>query len=138
MSLKSTSSAYYQNTASMLALELSERMRANTQGVAAGYYDDTIDCKVRETACRGEQVCTPEQTARFDLQTLICGVVTNGTSHGGARHLLPQGDLTVTCPADCDQSKAMHHITIRWGEGNVHEDQEGLTQNASLTVEVIP
>ena len=138
VSLKGVSNAHSNNVASMLSMDLADRMRSNAKGVEGGFYGLSINCNVRTTQCRGSQTCTPKETAQFDLYELACGTWISGKRQGGARNLLPKGLLSVNCPNGCDQPNAVHDITLSWLEGNMHEGQKGDTHTTTLTVGVIP
>jgi len=137
-SVKGVNNAHSQNIASMLTMELSERMRANPQGVAQGYYGTSIDCAASLDQCRGDKVCSAEQTALFDLQEVMCGTTINGTSQGGARNLLPQGSLSVVCAGGCDQADIAHRITVSWSNNIVHESQGEASEISTLITAIIP
>ena len=138
VSLKGVNNAHSNNTASMLTMDLAERMRANPKGVEGGFYGSTINCGIKQTECHGSQSCSPEQTAKFDLEELACGTTVDSKRQGGARNILPQGSLSVSCVGGCDQPKAVHDVTVSWGENNIHQKLSGNTRAASLTVEIIP
>ena len=138
VSVKGVNSAHSNNIASMLSMELGERMRSNPTGVEGGFYASTINCNVKQTQCRGTQVCTPQETALFDLEELACGTIVDSKRQGGARNLLPLGILNISCVGGCDQPKAVHDLTISWGESKIHKKLTGNLQDASLTVEIIP
>jgi len=71
-SLKGTTNAHSRTIATMYAMELADRMRANPLGVKGGFYGATVSCSGGEY-CRNSNYCTPQQIATFDLQEVLCG-----------------------------------------------------------------
>ena len=126
-SLKGTTNAHARNVASMLAMELSERMRANPLGVTGAFYDNDVSCTTAnsEARCRGNTVCNAEETARFDVLEVMCGVRRSNTNReGGAKNLLPNGTLQVDCTGSCGDANAIHNITLGWTESLLHKNQQ--------------
>jgi len=140
-SMKGTNNAHSRNVATMLAMELSDRMRANPNGVTGGFYENDVNCADDESQCRTTSFCSPEQIARLDVQEIMCGVLKSSKREGGALNLLPNGILTVDHGSNCDAS-IVHDdetsITLSWSESNVHKDQAGSVQALSTTICVIP
>ncbi len=141
--MKGTSNAHSRNIAVMLAMELSDRMRANPLGVAGGIYDDAVNCGTAETQCRGTTSCTPQQVARADVQEVMCGVRRNSNGNvreGGAAMLLPNGTLNVTCTAasPCTDAMAEHTIQISWNMAKLDDRQNDADQTQTINVLVTP
>jgi type IV pilus assembly protein PilV len=137
VSMKGTSNAHSRNVATMLAFELGERMRANPEGVAGGYYANDDTCTKKLNQCR-VSFCTPEEIAHIDVQEVKCGVYKLGEREGGVANLLSGGSLAVSCVGGCDKPKAMHDISISWGELNVHKDQDASNATQSITISILP
>jgi len=139
-SLKGTTNAHSRTIATMLAMDLGDRMRANQLGVQGGFYGDAISCAAADeaTACRGTNICTPEETATFDLQEVACGIKGESNKYGGVANLLPSGSLSVTCPAGCNAANAVHDINVNWAERNVHKDEANDTKTMGLTMSILP
>jgi len=147
-SLKGTTNAHSRNVASLLVMELSERMRANPLGVAGAFYDNDVTCDTAnaERDCRNTRVCTPNQTARHDVLEVMCGVKRSATKReGGAAHLLPAGTLQVNCTGSCGAVNAIHNVTLGWSQSLLHKDQNDVDTNAdgssktlSITTSIIP
>lgn len=141
-SMKGAGNAHSRNAANMLAMELGDRMRANPLGVAGGFYDNDVNCSTDETQCRENTSCSAEETARFDVQEIMCGMKRSTRREGGVANLLPSGDIQVDCPSGCTtppkEARALHNVVITWGDRNLHEKQAGNMQEQTLTVPVIP
>ncbi len=140
-SMKGTNNAHSRNVATILAMELSDRMRANPNGVTGGFYENDVNCSKAEPQCRGTGFCNPQIIARLDVQEVMCGVLKTGKREGGVLNLLPNGVLAVDHATDCDIS--INHddetsITISWSESSVHKDQVEAVQSLSTTICVIP
>ncbi len=141
-SVKSTGNAHSRNVASMLAMEMSDRMRANKQGVIGDFYENNVDCATNEaTQCNSSTAfCTPEQTARFDVQEVMCGVLYGETKEGGVENLLVAGTMQIEsntgCPDITDSNK--HRITISWSDKKLVNDQADTDENQSIQVCVNP
>ncbi|MGK0270428.1 MAG: type IV pilus assembly protein PilV [Cocleimonas sp.] len=140
--IKGTSNAHSRNVAVMLAMELSDRMRANPVGVAGGFYDNDVGCALAETQCRAGTSCTPQQIARADVQETMCGVRRNNNGtvrEGGAALLLPSGTLDVAClDVTCDQVLAEHTISISWNNAKLDDNQNDNELTKTIFVQVTP
>jgi type IV pilus assembly protein PilV len=103
--LRSNQNSYYRLQATLLAQDLSERMRANLVGVGLGAYDaastgaNDVDCTRAD--------CTPEQMARYDLAQWQADIARQ--LPGGV------GEICKGAPA-CGGGTAAYTVTIRWDE----------------------
>lgn len=141
-SVKGTNNAHSRNVAINLAMEFSERMRANPLGVDGGFYENDIDCSsVEPSQCKTAAFCSPEQIARVDTQEVMCGILRSGMRVGGAANLLPNSTLTVDHNIDCDltiDDDNETSINIGWRLVEEHKDQQLASQDTSIDVCVIP
>ncbi|MCF6190051.1 MAG: type IV pilus modification protein PilV [Cocleimonas sp.] len=145
-SLKGTTNAHSRNVASLLVMELSERMRANPLGVAGAFYENDVVCGTVERVCRGANECSPAEVARHDVFEVMCGTRrTDGRQEGGAANLLPAGTLQVSCTGGCGVVNAIHDVTLGWSESLLHKNQNDTNTNAdkssktlSMTIPIIP
>lgn len=135
-SMKGASNAHSRNVASMIAFEMSEKMRANPAGLAGGFYNNSENCSVWVRDCY-RNVCNPQEIARFDAKALRCGARNIGTGEGVVT-LLPNGTMAITCVGGCAQANAVHNITVTWTELNTHQDQAGAASNQTITLSVSP
>jgi len=128
-SLKGTANAHSRTIATMFAMDLADRMRANPLGVKGGFYGKSVSCS-GGAYCRNSTYCTPQQIAVFDLQEVLCGT----------KNTLLNGTLEVTCNVNCSAKHAIHNITITWGETKTHSKttSDNIIQTQSLVVPVIP
>ena len=137
--LKGTTRAHSRTIATMYAMELADRMRANPAGVSGGFYGGSTSCSGGEY-CRNSTYCTPQQVAIFDLQEVLCGSKRTSLSErsNGIKQALPKGTLEISCNVDCSANKAIHNITITWDEtkSNAKSTSNDVTQ--TLVVPVIP
>ena len=141
-SLKGATNAHSRTIATMYAMDIADRMRANPLGVKGGFYGASISCEGGKF-CRNNKYCTPQQLANFDLQEVMCGAkrTSNSKQEAGVVNSLLNGTLEVACDGGCETNKATHIITITWGETSSHQKLtdvtvENLTQ--SLVVPVLP
>lgn len=141
-SVKSTNNAHSRNVATNLAMELSERMRANQLGVEGGFYENDVSCTSDEPSqCKTTAFCSPEQIARIDVQEVMCGALRVGLREGGAANLLPNSSLVIDHNVDCDldiNNPNETLITVGWRLIEEHKDQQLASQNTSINVCVIP
>ena len=137
-SVKGVNNAHSENVASMLTMELSERMRANPQAVANGSYGKSVNCSTEVKYCRGAQVCSSEETALFDLQEVMCGTTVDNIKQGGALNLLPQGTMNVVCVGGCDTPDVAHRITVSWSANVISKEQSDTSSMSQLTTAIIP
>lgn len=102
--LKSNHQAYMRSQATLLAYDISDRMRANMAGVKAGDYNNVSGIPQSYTDCQANS-CTPAQMAIFDAyqwNTTLASTLPSGqgtvTAAGGI--------LTVTVMWDHERSGA--------------------------------
>ena len=139
--MKGTNNAHSLNAAAMISMELSDRMRANPAGVTGGFYENNVNCTLNENACRTTTFCSPEKIARLDVQEIQCWVLKNSKREGGIANLLPNSTLSIDHNVDCDDDVTDTDettITITWNDANTHVDQQGASQNQSMTICTIP
>ena len=141
-SVKGTNNAHSRNVATNLAMELSERMRANQAGVDGGFYENDVSCASNEpTQCKSAAFCSPQQIARIDVQEVMCGILNVGKREGGAANLLPNSSLVVDWNVNCDDGITDVNettISVGWRLVEEHKDQQLASQNTSIDICVIP
>ncbi len=142
-SLKGSSNAHYRTTASVLAQDLADRMKANITAVSTGNYGLAINCGVASDLCRRGNACTVDELAAFDLQEIMCGSLRGTEREGGVRGLLPGGNMTVVCPAgSCvtpvNTPRTTHLIRISWNTQKTDADTVNDDQARFLTMPIIP
>ncbi|HKI62568.1 MAG TPA: type IV pilus modification protein PilV [Mariprofundaceae bacterium] len=107
--LRSTHTAYERSQASIAAMDIADRMRANKAGVDANAYAAIASPPVAPVpaSCVGTGVnCTPTQIAAVDAYEWLISLATD-------RDLL-NPDGAVTCLAAPCVPGSMYQITIRW------------------------
>lgn len=141
-SMKGANNAHSRTTASMLIAEIADRMRANPLGVEGNFYENNVNCVQSERFCRGNRFCNPEQTARFDVQEVMCGYkrTTTSSREGGVRNLLFGGSLTIEqteCNA-ANNNNDEYEIEISWKKSQISDKQDNDSTNQSLLICLIP
>ncbi len=157
LGLNSNQSAYYRSQASFIASDLSERMRANIDGMNANSYapfdsSAIIACNAVPanfcderndgTAIVVAEACDATQRASHDLFVATCGYSSNEYSNPAEKtsfinDLLPNGSITVACidsvTTDVDPCTDFsdHTITVSWFESNEGADGNGKLQMAA-------
>jgi type IV pilus assembly protein PilV len=138
-SVKGTNNAHARTVATLLAMDLGDRMRANKTALDAGKYDTAtaqaaaaVDCGVVNTNCR-TVACSPAKTALYDLEEVMCGAT------GSISKALLNSSLSVTCPgaavgAGCGED-SVHIIEIKWFASNIHEKLDTTKLKANDTQE---
>jgi len=100
--LRSNEMASMRTTSTMLAYDITDRMRANPQGITDGDYEIDSDLITESvTDCTSDD-CNPEQLALYDLNQWKTAVAT-----------LPGGLADITQDAG---PPLTHTITVRWDE----------------------
>ncbi len=94
LAIRNTTGAGLRTVATQLAYDITDRMRANSPGVVAGYYS-TLAAPSGTPPCYSS-ACTPQQMAALDMQAWLTRVQT----------LLPQGAAIV-----CQDSSAPEAAT---------------------------
>ncbi len=100
--LKGTNDAHYRTQASLLMMDLADRMRANQVGVAEGKYrtSSTINCANPPARQCDSESCEGDKLALFDRYTITCGI----------KKLLPQSQLEIDCDvSDKDRDSCEVH-----------------------------
>ena len=165
--LRSNSGAESRSTASMLASDIADRMRANPTAVDNNDFSNidttNISCLSPPVKQCGDYYdgsahvtatsCTADQMATYDLKVWYCGT-TNGTAqHGGfssslTHPLLPSGRATINCndsdPSDADActNGSTHTITVSWTPTNpdINKNTAGTTTQPTqhVTLTITP
>ena len=144
--LKGTNDAHYRTEASLLMMDLADRIRANQEGAANGDYQTTtasgaattVDCSTPLAIQCDAASCSGANLAAFDRYSIECGI----------KKLLPGGKLSVDCADnDCGQVSIggepvnkKHKITVSWQEAKKkNEDQSDRAyKTRSIDLTVIP
>lgn len=123
MGMKGTQQSTMKTQAMGVIQNLTERMRANYQGVITGKYvlndSNAFDCVAAAPVCTA--ACTAEKIATVDIHNLVCGYGNNPKTGGiraiksGDMSVLVNGTLTVACNlGDCTSGEVA--ITVGWSE----------------------
>jgi type IV pilus assembly protein PilV len=136
-SLKGSNNAHYRTTATVLAMDLADRMRSNRDGVDKGLYGRAVTCGSTPRLCRSS-ACSVEELAIFDVQEVRCGSKIGSRREGGVAGLLPGGAMTIACAGGACATGVIHNITITWNSQKIDSKQENDNQVRSLTLPVIP
>ena len=139
--LKGTNDAHYRTQASLLMMDLADRMRANQVGVAEGKYrtSSTINCANPPTKQCDTENCEGKELASFDRYTITCAI----------KKLLPQSQLTINCTAnDCKASdlgldtqlNKTHTIKVSWKEAKTSKEDmsDSEFKERSIKLDIIP
>lgn len=143
-SIKGTDSAHYRTVATMIANDMAERMRSNSEGVTSGDYETgVIDCGEKPEGyldCSGN-TCLPSQLAIFDTFELSCGFATTNSSssvvvkNAGVVNSLPDGEMAISCGDTGCTAGIEHTITITWLE---RADAGTDSATASMLLTIVP
>jgi len=139
-SVKGTNNAHARTVATLLAMDLGDRMRGNKIALDAGKYDtgtaigaSAVDCSVVGTTNCRTASCSPDQTAIFDLEEVMCGAT------GSISKALLNSSLSVTCleavaGAGCS-ADSVHVIEIKWSATSIHSELDTTKLKANNTQE---
>ena len=141
LGLNSNSSAYQRSQATFIATDLSERMRANIEGMNdnqyAAFNSNTLNCgTIAGNFCDernnagtaiGAAACTAAERAAHDLFVTTCGYSSNDYTDFSEKSnfigdLLQNGNIQIACndsvttDADVCTDNSDHTITISWFE----------------------
>lgn len=95
------------------ARDMADRMRANLEGVAAGYYAAVNGSEAGSTNCYAvSSVCTPAQVAAADIY-----------AWNAVNDRLPGGNGTVTCNTLGCPLGAVHTIVVSWNDPGISGPQ---------------
>lgn len=157
--VRSVNSASLRTQATLIANDISERMRANPAALDNNLFMNVssaaIDCTTLPSPYCGEystssgtviaaESCTSTQMATYDINVWFCGVNSAGAHAGGVMDYLPATDdgtptATITCvdtnppsgpDADPCTDTSPHVITVSWTEVNPTQDSD---QPATIT-----
>ncbi len=115
MAIKGTQSAHLRTQASIAAMNLASKMRANPSGVALGKYQQNtaITCTTTVKSCFNT-ACTYSELATYDKHQVACGHRTSDIKSGGIAEVLPLGTLKITCDTGTCARDSVHFINIQW------------------------
>lgn len=127
--LKKTNDAHFRTEASLLLMDLSNKMRSNPLGIQGvidpqGTSKISINCQSGITSCTGSTICDQTQLASFDLNEVACR--TNAT--------LPEGKLAITklvnpiisCDAMSADTRSYYSMELEWiemGEKGINDSK---------------
>jgi type IV pilus assembly protein PilV len=141
--LKGSNNAHFRTTASILASDLSDRIRINSEGVALGSYEfsESQSISICENKniklCTGSNTCSATELANFDLYQIACGMVNNSNKSLGMKNLLPSATLSVNCGDVSCNRNIEHIITIKWKQTDNHDKSDD-TQIRTLVWSILP
>lgn len=135
--MKGTQHSYMKQQAASIIYTLTERMRANRQGVIDGSYlvdgDNPVNCGSAAPGCNGSTAnCSAANIAAFDLHNVVCGYQATGATHktGGIIAsnandivVLSEGGLDVTYPNGSASGDV--RIEVQWSERRFGQEQDG-------------
>lgn len=142
--LKGTNHAHYSTEASLLIMDLADRMRTNIVGVADGDYitNTDINCASSPAKQCNSVSCDSAELASYDKHIYSCR----------ASKKLPSGTLTINCKDDnCEASiedadkeqrlNKTHTLTVTWHEAK--KKNEVISNNKkyklkSITLDIVP
>ncbi len=109
-------------TATLIAQEMSERIRANPAGIANGNYNNLDSSTATNPGCISSGCSTSAAVAMTDLYE-IRGYFENLTNRAGFVPRLPSGRLTVV-------TNGVGHLilTVRWLEQNTTTPKQFITE----------
>ena len=127
-SLRDTAAAQMRSTATLLAYDIADRMRANASGLSGYVRTDTgaITLTVPDKLCTAASsdaiaanVCTATELASADLYQWLL-TLTDG------RNGLPDARATIACDGgDCNVATAVRTVTISWSQSRTTADTTG-------------
>jgi len=141
-SLKGANNSHFRTSASLAATELADRMRLNPSAVANALYEGEVELasctdSTVVKSCDGDNLCSSEEAAAYDLNRIACGRVLDGQRTGGVFYQLPNASLSVNCDGVPCALEVEHTIVIDWNE--VDDDDEGTeAQIRSYELDFIP
>ena len=120
LSLRSTAGAGLRTVATQLAYDMTDRMRANSEGVGVGAYD--INASPASVSTCYSSGCTFQQVAQQDMQTWLSRVQTllpDGQAIICRDGSDPENATSATAAGSCDNDpKAPYYVKIFWKEVN--------------------
>jgi len=137
--LRGSQGAYFNSQANFMVREMTDRMRANPEGIREGHYDALVTSQAAANslpACiSSETVCTPGEIADADLAFLSRYLHPSGSgSASDFVSLLPSGD-TVTAAGNvtADGATGVFTVSVSWSERI-----EGIEETQTMSVQVYP
>jgi type IV pilus assembly protein PilV len=116
--LSNNSSALWRSKAVQLTLEMSDRMRANQAGVAAGAYSSLL-APGAAPACGTAAACTPAQSATLDYALWSTAVAAALPGGSGVVCLDGTPDDGVAGAPACDGQAGTYAVKVFWTERGV-------------------
>ena len=113
--LSANSGALWRSKASLLATEMSDRLRANQAGVTAGAYDNLLSA-TNVTDCGATSACTPARMAMLDHSQWSTTLGRELPGGGGVVCLDSSPDDGDSAAPACDGSGRMFAVKVFWSE----------------------
>ena len=138
LSLRSTAGAGLRTIATQLAYDISDRMRANTEGVSVGAYD--VNASPASVSSCYTSTCTFQQMAQQDMQAWLTRV--QATLPDGQAIICRDGTdpetATSTAPGCDNDPKAPFYVKIFWKEVNDETVGAAVVQERSFVTAFVP
>jgi type IV pilus assembly protein PilV len=140
VSLRNAHGSGMRDVATQLAYDLTDRMRANLEGVNKGYYDPGATTPTANDCFNATPTCTPQQLAALDMDAWSKKVKERlGDSAAGTvcrdSNPNPNDNSTAAAPG-CDTlpSTAPYVVKIWWQE----RDDKGATVSSQFVTSFLP
>jgi len=143
-SLRANMNSETRSTATLLANDIVERMRANRSGVDANAYSnitvDAAQCVAPASLCGNTSTsiavnCTPLEMAVFDTWVWGCGTAAANVRKSGVTNLLPNGTASVTCNDAPCLPGSPHTVTVNWSTSS---PTDGAISLQAIRLVVVP
>lgn len=135
--LKKTNDAHFRTEASLLLMDLSNKMRSNAEGMK-GVIDIqetstiNISCQADITSCIGTTMCDQNQLVTFNLNEIACRMV----------NALPEGKLEVTkvinpvisCDAASGDTRSYYSMELKWVEMGEKDVNASLSTDKDVNI----
>lgn len=136
--LRGSQGAYFNSQANFMVREMTDRMRANPEGIQDGHYNALVTSAGAATSLpsciSSETVCTPAQIADADLAFWSRYLHPSGQTSSDFVSLLPSGDtITAAGNVSADGATGVFTVSVSWSERI-----EGIEETQMMSVQVYP
>ena len=119
VAIKGTNESHFRHEASLLMMDLADRMRANEAGVDNGDYqlNSALDLSTEPSQDCSSAQCTATELATYDKYQIALRM----------SQTIPGSELLITCPSNACNTvadvKVVHTIKIKWKERKDKSEQ---------------
>lgn len=137
-SLRGSQGAYFHSQANFMVREMTDRIRANPDGVSNGHYNNMVTsagaANNTPSCFNAETLCSNQQIAQADLAAWSKHLHPGGQGANNFVPLLPSGDsIKAKGSVNLDGATGVFTVSVTWNQSVLGKDEE-----QEMSVQVYP